>query len=310
MKKRKIIGICMALAVLMICFTGCSSAETEDTPPQQAGNGQPDSGQTVQLPEFEDWHLTEDWDDDEAVKITFSETEASAGGAGAEISDGKVMIRKGGVYVLTGRCTEGGVEVSVRDDDRVTLVLNGVDIYCSNSAALNIINGDVHMILAEGSVNTLASGEEYEFAEGANEEPNACIFADDDISIAGKGKLTVSAGYNNGIGSKNNLRIAGGEITVEAQNNALKGNESVLIAGGELLLISEDDGIKSDGKQDQQSGMIGISGGNVEIVCKDDALQAVSLISVSDCRVAVDAGGKKLNCDGAIVAEEGCVVDR
>ena len=41
-------------------------------------------------------------------------------------------------------------------------------------------------------------------------------YGDDDITVIGKGKLTVNANFNNGIGTKDELRIVSGTIAVYA----------------------------------------------------------------------------------------------
>jgi len=98
--------------------------------------------------------------------------------------------------------------------------------------------------LADGKDNVLTDAEFYEFEDPQDNKPNACIYSRDDITIKGNGNLTVNADFNNGIGTSNDLKITGGNITVKAFNNGLKGNDSVTISGGNIDITAEADGLR------------------------------------------------------------------
>ena len=51
----------------------------------------------------------------------------------------------------------------------------------------------------------------------------ACIFSHDDLTINGSGALTVTGNLNDGIHSKDDLIITGGNLSVTAVNDGLKG---------------------------------------------------------------------------------------
>jgi len=73
----------------------------------------------------------------------------------------------------------------------------------------------VKIELADGKDNVLTDAEFYEFEDPQDNKPNACIYSRDDITIKGNGNLTVNADFNNGIGTSNDLKITGGNITVK-----------------------------------------------------------------------------------------------
>ena len=97
---------------------------------------------------------------------------------------------------------------------KVFLRLNGVTITCSDDAAIRVNQADkVFLTLAEGTENTVTSGETYSEAALADKTDGA-IFAHDDLTINGSGALTVTAAYKHGIAANDSLRITGGKITV------------------------------------------------------------------------------------------------
>ena len=122
-----------------------------------------------------------------------------------------VTITSGGVYVLTGTLTDGRVLVNAPDAD-VTLVLQDADITCSDSSALYIYKAaSVLVYLPDGTASTLTDGSSYNYSDSVSsaidEEPNACLYAKNDLVIAGGGTLTVTGNANNGITGKDTLKI-------------------------------------------------------------------------------------------------------
>lgn len=256
-------------------------------------------------PVFEKEDADSSWSKDNAVLILLSDEGSEINGEGAASLEGGIKISKGGVYVISGKLTEGRIIVDVEPGEELKLVLDGVDITSSISAPIYISNGDATIILAENTENILTDGKAYQYADNTAKEPNACLYGDDDITVIGTGKLTVNANFNNGIGSKDELRIGAGTIVVHAVNNALKGNDCVLIQDADIHIESKGDGIKSDEDKLEGHGVISIINSNVEIIAEDDGLQAVSLISVEGGQVTAAVKGKKVNCDGIINIAEG-----
>lgn len=249
--------------------------------------------------------IIDSYDEAEAVHIVFDGEGAHYAHDGSEVelhigTSKSLILDTPGVYVLSGVWEDGRVMVNA-EDGLTHIVLAGVNLSCSNSAPLYAANGDLRITLAPGTENRLTDGQRYDYPEPGVEEPNACIYGDDDLCINGSGSLTVLARFNNGIGSKDRLHILGGSISVSAPNNALKGNDCVLIGGGTLSLSSEEDGIKADNDAEADQGYIGILGGEVSIGAGDDALQAAHAVVVRDAKLHMVYGGKDVNCDGVVV---------
>lgn len=227
---------------------------------------------------------------------------ASRGGAVAKDGDDVVII-KSGVYRLTGHY-DGQLRVSVADTEHVTLIMDDLSITCSDSAALHVVNaGCVYVEVPEGKTATLTDATTYVYDIPGENKPNACIYAADDITFRGLGKLIVNANYNNGIGCNNDIVIMSGDVIVNAQNNGIKGAGSVsLVNTAKVTVMGAEDGIKSDGIDTHKGeGVIRMSGQAVAYIsCADDALQAVYDIAVKDtARVYYDCEGNIVNSDGS-----------
>ena len=102
-----------------------------------------------------------DWNTDDATRITLTGDGATISGGGAYAYQGDVVIASAGRYVLSGTLTDGSVIVDTDRTAKVWILLDGVDIRCSDDACLRVDQADkVFLTLAAGSENSMASGAE------------------------------------------------------------------------------------------------------------------------------------------------------
>ena len=290
--------------------------ETAPTEPSETPTDTEDNTEPEESAPAEDT-LPEESSDDatvptapSAISIKFSGSGYSVSAKGVVSVNGNVLtITKGGTYILSGTLNNAQLRVAVDKTEKITLILSGVSITNNVSAPLYIESADkVSIELEANTTNTFTDSKTYYFAEG-EDKPNACIYSSEDITIKGDGALVVKAYYNNGIGSKNDLKIKSGSITVEAANNALKGNQSVTIEGGSITLKGSD-GIKSDSTLEGE-GVVDIVAGNVNITAGDDGIQAVSRVCIeSDALVTVNAADKDINCEGIVEKGPGTLISK
>ena len=256
-------------------------------------------GITVKFSKFE---VASDYDSS-AASITLKDNDIAITGEGAAANGNTVVISKEGTYLITGKLTDGQIVVEAAKTDKVQLVLDGVDVTCTNGAPLCVKSADKTVLtLAEGSKNVFTDG-----ANG-NEEQNACIFSKDDLAVNGTGTLTVNGNYNNGIGSKNDLEIISGTIKVTAVKNGLKGNDSVAVMTGTIELSVGKDGIKSDNDTETGKGYVYIENADITVKAGDDGIQAVNAIVFSKGSYKTDCEGKKTNCGGLEEISENVVI--
>jgi hypothetical protein len=274
------LGVCAACLCVMLVCAGAQTAETV-APPDMTVLDKTDSAAERTPASVSS-----------AVSITLADGNSRASSTtGLEInnSSNTVKITRPGTYALKGSLSGGQVIVDV--DGSVNLILNGANITSKTGAPLALFGDDLKIItLAAGTSNTLADAADYtSFYD--DDEPNAALFSKSDLTINGSGTLAVKAGYNNGIGSKDDLKIMSGVISVSAPNNALKGNDSVIIRSGTITLNSDSDGMKSD-DEDDDKGYVRIDGGTVTIVSAEDGIDAYRALFIAEgATLTVTAGG-------------------
>ena len=164
------------------------------------------------------------WDASSAALITLAGGSITFAGTGATVDGSTITITAAGTYVVTGTLTDGQIVVESADDGIVHLVLNGADITCSDNPAIYVKSADKTVVtLADGTENSLTDGASYAVAETDTDAPSATLFSKDDLTINGLGSLQVTANYNDGITSNDDLKIVSGTITVEAVDDATPG---------------------------------------------------------------------------------------
>lgn len=217
-------------------------------------------------------------------------------GSGATVDGSVITITLAGTYGIRGTLNDGQILVDTKDEDAVKLVLNGAEIASSTSAPIYLINAEKTVItLAAGTSNSVTDGSSYVLADEESNEPNAAIFANDDLTINGSGSLTVNANYNNGIASDDDLKITGGDITVIAVNDGIKGKDSVEIKDGVITVEAGGDGIQSSNDGDSEKGYIYIESGTINITAGLDGIQAETSIAIEDGDFTITTGGGSAN---------------
>jgi len=212
-------------------------------------------------------------------------------GSNISVSGSTVTITDAGTYYISGTLDDGSIVIDTDADADVILVLNGVSITCSNSAAIYCSQCSMLIInLVEGTTSTLTDGDSYEYESEDTDEPNACLYCDDDLTINGSGSLVVNGNYNNGIVAKDTLKIYNGNITVYAVNNAIKGKDAIMISGGVTEVESDGDGIKSDNDTDTSKGYVIIEGGVVTIDAEEDGISAETTVKITGGTVNITTG--------------------
>lgn len=257
------------------------------------------------LVDFDEVESTIDLNSGNVTRIQMNGTKAEVSGTGAKAGEGVVTITAAGTYVLNGKFTDGQVVVEAPDDEDVTLVLNGANIYDSNSAPIYIKEADKVMVwLQEGTENIISDGTKYVLADEAAEEPNAAIFSKADLVIGGTGKLSVSANYNDGITSKDDLKIISGTIEVQAKDDGIIGRDLVAVKDGNIVVKAGGDGMKSTNDTDSSKGFIALASGTFDIQAGSDGLQAETQLVVDGGTYNIITGGGHENGE-VKVQEEG-----
>ncbi|MDD3111980.1 MAG: carbohydrate-binding domain-containing protein, partial [Methanofollis liminatans] len=233
--------VLLAIALVFSLFTFFGMNNASGTPPGTT----PGEVGTISVAYDRD-DLDAGWSDSEVSSIALKGNAITMEGSGATVDGTIITITSAGTYSISGTLDDGQIIVDTDDKETVKLVLNGAAISCSTSAPISVINAEKTVItLAGGTENTVTDGSAYIFEDLESNDPNAAIFSKDDLTINGAGSLTVNARYNNGIQSKDELRITGGTITVTAVNDGIKGKDAVAIRDGIITIEAGGDGIQS-----------------------------------------------------------------
>lgn len=217
-------------------------------------------------------------------------------GEGATVENNKLTITAAGIYSIKGTLADGQIIVNAGDNDKVYIILNGVNITYSNNAPIYVKNAKKAIIsLADNTENSIKDGEKYTLEDAASDEPNAAIFSKSDLIFIGNGSLKVDAKYKNGIVSKVDLKIQSGNITVNAVADGIKGKDSVVVTNGNVMVTSGEDGIKSTNDEDAKKGYVLIEGGKINITAKQDGIQAETNAFVKAGDLTINSGGGSQN---------------
>jgi len=228
------------------------------------------------------------WDNADVISIELEGDQIVANSDHVHVEGSTVTILSAGTYDISGSLSDGQVVVDTDDEDIVRLILKGVDITNSTSAAITILSAEkTVIILADGTVNKLTDRATYSGAADAD----ATLFSKDDLSIFGNGSLTIQGNYNDGIACNDGLVINSGYLTVRAADDGIRGKDYVVVRGGQVFVDAAEDGFKSDNDTDETEGYILVEGGNIDVIAGGDALQAQTDALIAGGEIVVVTGG-------------------
>ena len=276
---------------------------------------------------FSYYDLNDGYDVSSCTKITLSDDETAISGNGAYVSNGDVYITLGGNYILSGKLTDGSVIVNAPENAKVRLLLNGVQINCSDTAALYVEQSDKTVVTAaDGTENTISSGADFD----ESKKIDGTVYSKFDLSLNGSGTLNVNAEYKHALVCNDDLVITSLTLNATAPQDTVHTNDSVRIKEANINLTAGDDGItvSNDDSTDYlyiasgnivinecyeglQATNITVDGGKIVIYPEDDGLNSMSLMTVNDGDISVintngnDADG--FDSNGSIVINGGTV---
>lgn len=222
--------------------------------------------------------------------ITFSESGAEIMGNGASANGSVVTISMPGTYSISGSCSDGQLIINCGGDDDVYLILNNIELICTNGPAILCENaGKLTVTLAEDSVNSLSDGAGYTTESG--EDTGAALFSRDTLVINGTGALNVNGVYKDGIKSKDGLKLCGGTISVTSAEDGIIGKDYLLAAAGEVTVNSGLDALKSTNSTETDKGYVSVTGGSYRLICGNDGIQAETSLNISGGDIDIVSGG-------------------
>ena len=246
------------------------------------------------------------WDTTGAAVVTLTGDGASVSGNGAYVYDGNVVIAEAGRYVFSGNLEDGSIIVDAHDSSKVWILLDGVEINCSDDACIQVDQADkVFLTLAEGSQNKLTSGSVYSDT-ALSDGTDGAIFAHDDLTINGSGSLAVTAQYSHGISANDDLVITGGTITISAVEDAIHVNDSIRIKDAEITVTAGDDGVLTS--NEVENGYLYIESGTLDITASGDGIHTTGDITVAGGEISISAGDDGIHSDASVFVQSGTIL--
>ncbi len=206
------------------------------------------------------------------------QTADTSGATNITVTSGQdVSITSEGVYVISGTATDVTITVEAPDDAKVQIVLDGVSITNTDSPCIYVKTADKVFVTTTDSANTLkVTGT---FTADGTTNTDAVIFSKSDLTLNGTGTLNISS-TDNGITSKDDLKVTGGTYNITSTGQSLQANDSIAIAGGTFNITSSKDGIHAENNEDDTVGYVYISGGDFTIKAAKQGIQATTICEI------------------------------
>jgi len=285
---KKVLSFILIFILSLTFFTACGTPESSaniPTPPDQPQTSE-NEGSTAEKTDSEKTDIPEDLPE-QADSLVIS---CSSGTDNCWQKDGQTITFSGltenTVCSVSGEFN-GNIIIDAGDEYKFELELCGVELYNAAQNPITVLSGDKVTITAKkGSKNYI-----YDTREALSEDDEtsyaSAIWSKCDLDLGGKGELIVISANNNGIHTKDDLKVKNLTLSVTCKDNALKGNDSVTISGGILTLIAKNgDGIKTTNtdisSKGNQRGTVRISGGTVSIYAACDGIDASYNAEISD----------------------------
>ena len=269
MKKRILFGIIILFMTILV-FTGCQLKSKNDASSSSASKSTTSVISTSDI--FTDRDLEQDIDTSDATTY--------------DIEDNKnVTIDSEGIFVISGTAKNVSIIVDADDEDKIQLVLKDVTITNSDMPCVYVKNADKVFITTMSTNSLSVTGT---FTSDGETSTDAVIFSRDDVVFNGNGSLTIQSS-DNGISSKDDIKITGGTITINCVNDALETHEMIAVAGGNLTIKTSKDGFHAEYDDNDTVGSVYIQGGVIQIDAGDDGIHAITNLVIDGGTIDIKA---------------------
>jgi hypothetical protein len=302
--KKYILIVGTLLALLLIFLSAEGSIVSTIT--GESNNNLSGEGSTVST-------ITEESNDDSSIYVASSEftdrdleQEADLEDATyieAE-SDTDITISEEGVYVISGDATEVTIYVDAEDESKVQVVLDDVNIVNDDMPVVYVKSADKVFITTTDSENYMETSGS--FVSDGDTNLDAVIFSKDDLVFNGVGSLEIVSSEN-GISSKDDLKITGGTYYVTSEMDSFEANDRILIYDGTFDVNSSKDAFHCENDEDDSLGNIYIYDGTFEIYAADDGITAAGFIQIDGGDITITKASEVIEATYIVIND--CNID-
>ncbi|TQD25888.1 carbohydrate-binding domain-containing protein [Methanolobus vulcani] len=213
-------------------------------------------------------------------------------------SDTDITISEEGVYVISGEATDVTIYVDVEDESKVQIVLDGVNIVNDDMPVIYVKSADKVFITITDSENYMETAGA--FVSDGDTNLDAVIFSKDDLVFNGVGSLEIVSSEN-GISSKDDLKITGGTYYVTSELDSFEANDRILIYDGTFDVESSKDAFHCENDEDDSLGNIYIYDGTFEINAADDGITAAGFIQIDGGNITITKASEGIEATYVVI---------
>ncbi len=291
---KEILSAVLATAVLAFCLAGCGTSASKEQEPVSSQIQTADTQNTtveIQSGTSEEKTTAEpivtESDSDLFTTRDLAQNADLSDATAVNATDGSTYtITSDGIYVLSGTASDFTVVVEAGDEDKVQLVLDGLNVTNEDFPVIYVKNADKVFLTSTETESTLSvTGS---FTSDGSTNTDAVIFSRDDLVLNGLGTVTVNSTAN-GISTKDDIKVTGGTWNINCTDDAIEAHDTIAVGGGTLNIVSSKDGLHAEYDDDQTVGSVTIEDGTLNIKAKDDGIHATTTATVNGGSLTIEA---------------------
>ena len=196
-----------------------------------------------------------------------------------------IHITEEGIYVLSGTADNVTIYVEADDEAKVQLVLYDLSITNQDFPCIYVISADKVFVTTIDNSSLSVTGT---FHSDGETNTDGVIFSRSDLVLNGTASLSIDS-TDNGVVSKDDLKITGGMYNIDAASKAIEANDSIRIAGGTLNLTAGTDGLHAENDKNDALGYVYIYNGTLSIQAGDDGIHGTSVVQIDNGTIYISA---------------------
>lgn len=213
---------------------------------------------------------------------------------------GRVILTGSDIW-LSGSL-EGQVVIDAEEDELVHLYLDGVEITSTNGPALWVQEAaKVVVTLVSDTENVLADFPDYTDYE----ETPACLYSVCDLTLNGGGALQVFGYHEDGIRSRDRIKVLDCDLSVQAKGDGIRGSDGIYMQRAFVSVESEKNGLRTVNQGADERGVIEIDGGALSVIGGKNGICSAADVYVYHGQCSLNAVEETVKAEGTTYIADG-----